>query len=86
MATINSQFADEVKRIGLVNGTVRIELGILAATDEGHKPSLEPSGILVMSLEGFLRSAATIDAFREELVAKGLVQREAKPNPLEGLR
>lgn len=75
----NSQFADEVKRIGLVNGTVRIELGMLANAEEGQKPSLESCGILVMSLEGFLRSAATIDAFREELVAKGLVKREAKP-------
>lgn len=79
--TTNSQFADEVKRIGLVKGTVRIELGLLAITDEGHEPSLEPSSVLVMSLEGFLRSAATIDAFREGLVAKGLVKREAMPLP-----
>jgi hypothetical protein len=73
------QFIDEFKRIGLANGIVRIELGVLPAAEEGQQPLLATSGTLVMSLEGFMRSAATIDNFLKQLVAKGVIRREQTP-------
>lgn len=71
------QFVDEFKRIGLTNGAVRIELGVLPPVEDGQPPVLQASGMLVMSLEGFMRSAATIDAFLKQLAEKGLIRRDA---------
>jgi hypothetical protein len=70
------QFVDEFKRIGLANGVVRIELGVLPPADEGQQPALESTGTLVMSIDGFLRSAATIEAFLKQLAAKGIVRHD----------
>jgi hypothetical protein len=75
------QFVDEFKRIGLANGAVRIELGFLPPANEGQQPILKTSGTLVMSVEGFIRSAATIDAFLKQLEAKGVVRRDATARP-----
>jgi len=77
------QFIDEFKRIGLANGIVRIELGVLPPAEEGQQPLLASSGTLVMSLEGFIRSAATIDNFLKQLVAKGVIRREQTPHGTE---
>ena len=71
------QYVDEFKRIGLANGAVRIELGVLPPVEDGQPPVLQATGMLVMSLEGFVRSAATIDAFLKQLAEKGLIRREA---------
>jgi hypothetical protein len=81
--THDPQFIDEFKRIGLANGIVRIELGVLPAAEEGQQPLLATNGTLVMSVEGFVRSAATIDAFLKQLVAKGVVRREPTPRGAE---
>jgi len=70
------KFVDEFKRIGLANGVVRIELGVLPTVEEGQQPVLEVSGSLVMSLDGFMRSAATINGFLKQLAAKGIVRQE----------
>ena len=70
------QFVDEFKRIGLANGAVRIELGVLPPVEDGQQPVLEAAGMLVMSVEGFVRSAATIDAFLKQLVEKGVIRRD----------
>jgi hypothetical protein len=77
------QFIDEFRRIGLANGIVRIELGVLPPAEEGQQPAMTTSGTLVMSVEGFMRSAATIDAFLKQLVAKGVVRRELTPGAKE---
>jgi hypothetical protein len=73
------QFVDEIKRIGLANGAIRIELGILPPVETGQQPILEASGMLVMSLEGFMRSAATIDAFRKQLLDSGVIRQNPPP-------
>ena len=73
------QFVDEIKRIGLANGAVRIELGILPPVETGQQPILEASGMLVMSVEGFMRSAATIDAFRKQLLESGVIRQNPPP-------
>jgi hypothetical protein len=77
------QFIDEFKRIGLANGIARIELGVLPPAEEGQQPLLATYGTLVMSVEGFIRSAATIDAFLKQLVAKGVVRHEPPPRDTE---
>ena len=73
---LDPQFVDEFKRIGLANGVVRIELGVLPPAEEGQQPVLATSGTLVMSLDGFIRGAATIDAFLKQLVERGVVRRD----------
>ena len=73
------QFVDEIKRIGLANGAIRIELGILPPVETGQQPILEASGMLVMSVEGFMRSAATIDAFRKQLLDSGVIRQNPPP-------
>ena len=75
----NPQFVDEITRIGLANGAIRIELGVLPPVEDGQQPILESSGMLVMSLEGFMRSAATIDAFRKQLLDKGVIRQNPPP-------
>ena len=82
--TKDAKFVAEITRIGLANGAVRIELGVLPPVEDGQQPTLESGGMLVMSLEGFMRSAATIDAFRKQLLDKGVIRQnpppEAKPS------
>jgi hypothetical protein len=73
------QFVDEIMRIGLANGAIRIELGVLPPVEDGQQPTLEASGMLVMSVEGFMRSAATIDAFRKQLLDKGVIRQNPPP-------
>lgn len=75
----NPQFVDQITRIGFANGAIRIELGVVTPVEDGQQPKVEPSGLLVMSLEGFLRSAATIDAFRKQLLDKGVIQQNLPP-------
>ena len=72
-------YVDEFKRIGLANGAIRLELGFLPPVEEGQQPVLETTGMLVMSVEGFVRSAATIDAFLKQLVEKGVIRRDPPP-------
>jgi hypothetical protein len=71
------QFVDEFKRIGLVNGAIRIELGVSAPVEEGQPPVSETTGMLVMSVEGFVRSASTMEAFLKQLADKGVIRRNA---------
>jgi hypothetical protein len=73
------QYVDEFKRIGLTNGAVRIELGVLPPAEDGQPPVLEAAGMLVMTVEGFVRSAATIDAFLKQLLEKGVIRRDQSP-------
>lgn len=73
------QYVDEFKRIAFANGTIRIELGVLPVVDEGQQPVLETRGTLVMSVEGFIRGAATIEAFVKQLAAKGIIRRDPLP-------
>jgi hypothetical protein len=73
------QFVDQITRIGFANGVIRIELGVVPPIEDGQQPTLEPSGLLVMSLEGFIRSAATIDAFRKQLLDKGVIRQNPPP-------
>ena len=73
------QYVDEFRRIGLANGAIRIELGVLPPVEDGQQPVLEPAGMLVMSVEGFVRSAATIEAFLKQLVEKGVIRRDPPP-------
>ncbi len=75
----NPQFVDQIIRIGFANGAIRIELGVVSPVDDGQPPTLEVSGLLVMSLEGFMRSAATIDAFRKQLLDRGVIQQNPSP-------
>lgn len=69
------QYVDEFKRIGLTNGAVRIELGVLLPAEEGQPQVSETTGMLVMSVEGFMRSAATMETFLKQLLDKGIVRR-----------
>jgi hypothetical protein len=69
------QYVDEFKRIGLTNGAVRIELGVSPPVEDGQQPVSETTGMLVMSVEGFMRSAATMDAFLKQLLDKGVIRR-----------
>ena len=78
------QYVDEFKRISLTNGAIRIELGVSAApVEEGQQPVSETTGMLVMSVEGFVRSAATMEAFFKQLVDKGVIRQNppASGNP-----
>lgn len=78
MAT-EPQFVDEFRRIGLANGAIRIELGVLPPVDDGQQGALESTGMLVMSIEGFMRSAATMQAFLKQLADKGVIRQEHSP-------
>ncbi len=72
------QYVDEFKRIGLTNGAVRIELGVFPpAGEDGQQPPSDATGMLVMSVEAFMRSAATMDAFLNQLIEKGVIRRNA---------
>ena len=71
------RYIDAVTRIDLVNGVVRAELGVLQPPrGEGKPPEVAQSGVLVMSLEGFVRIAGTMQQFLEQLSAKGVLRRE----------
>ena len=77
------QFVDEIRRIGLANGAIRIELGVLPPVEDGQPPVLEVTGMLVMSVEGFMRSAATIEAFLKQLAEKGVIRRDQPAQPIK---
>jgi hypothetical protein len=71
------RYIDAVTRIDLVNGVVRAELGVLhPPRGEGKPPEVAQTGTLVMSVEGFVRVAATMQQFLEQLAAKGVLRRE----------
>jgi hypothetical protein len=74
------QFIDTFTRIDMLNGVVRVELGVLQPRGEGQPPEIAASGMLVMSVEGFVRSASTMQAFLQQLAEKGVLRRE----PAEG--
>jgi hypothetical protein len=70
------QFIDAFTRIDMLNGVVRVELGVLKARGAGQEPEVVSSGNLVMSVEGFVRSAATMQSFVQQLAEKGVLRRE----------
>ena len=72
------QFVDEFKRIGLANGVVRIELGVLPPADEGQQPALgqRHAGHVDRWLPAQRR---TIEAFLKQLAAKGIVRHDPTP-------
>jgi hypothetical protein len=76
------QYIDAVTRIDLVNGVVRAEFGVLQPPRaEGKQPELVQSGVLVMSVEGFVRIAATMQQFLDQLASKGVLRREPTGAP-----
>jgi hypothetical protein len=66
-------FAHGIGRADVLDGMVRLELVTLSPGPDGV-PIPEPSRILWLPLEGFLRSAAVIDGLRGELAKAGLVR------------
>jgi hypothetical protein len=79
------RYIDAVTRIDLVNGVVRAELGVLQPPrGEGKQPEVAQSGVLIMSIEGFVRVAATMQQFLEQLAAKGVLRREPAGTPARG--
>jgi hypothetical protein len=79
--THDPQYIDTFTRIDMLNGVVRLELGVLQPRGEGQPPEVAASGMLVMSVEGFVRSAATMQAFLEQLAAKGVLRRDPASAP-----
>lgn len=75
--TQDPQFVDQFMRIDLTGGVVRIELAVLRPPADGRQPELRSNGTLVLPLDGFMRSAATIESFVQQLVAKGIIRRES---------
>jgi hypothetical protein len=74
-------FAHGIGRADLLNGMVRLELLTLVPGTDGA-PSSEPQRVLWLPLEGFLRSAATIEGFVGELRKAGVVR--AAPHAAAG--
>ncbi|HLN24075.1 MAG TPA: hypothetical protein VK558_08845 [Patescibacteria group bacterium] len=73
-------FAHVINRIDLLEGVVRLELGVMVPG--APEPIVEPRNIVHLPLNGFLRSAATIEGFLKELAKAGLV-RAATDAPVE---
>jgi hypothetical protein len=65
-------FAHVINRIDLLDGVVRLELGVMVPGTPD--PIVEPREIIQMPINGFLRSAATIESFLKELTKAGLIR------------
>jgi hypothetical protein len=66
-------FAHGIGRADFLNGMVRLELVTLTPGGDGT-PVAEPKRVLWMPLDGFLRSAATIEGLIRELAKAGVVR------------
>ena len=82
------QFADSVGLIQVFNQVVRIDLlkagQPVRAQDAGQQsnaPSLEPSGQLLMPIEGFLQAFGAMEQTLHKLAEAGLIKR----NPPQGM-
>ena len=65
-------FAHTINRIDLLDGVVRLELGVMVPGN--GEPIIEPRHVVHLPLNGFLRGAATIEGFLKELAKVGLVR------------
>ncbi len=72
---MNEIFAHAVGRADFLSGMVRLELVTLAPGADGGEPVAEPQRVLWLPLDGFLRSAATIEGLIGELTKAGVVRR-----------
>ncbi len=67
-------FAHGIGRADFMNGMVRLELITLVPGGDGA-PISEPQRVLWIPLDGFLRSAATIEGLIGQLAEAGVVRR-----------
>ena len=70
---MNDIFANGIGRADLLNGMVRLELVTLVPGADGTAAP-QSSQALWLPLEGFLRSAATVEGLIAELAKAGLIR------------
>jgi hypothetical protein len=70
---LNELFAQTVGRIDVVGGVMRLELATLVPV-EGEAPKMEPCGVLVMPMEGFLQSLNMMQEMVQKMAEGGLVR------------
>lgn len=80
-------FSDGLSDITFSGGAVRMVLAGLSAEqrDDQGRPRPEPRQVVIMTVEGFLQSLATMSRIAQQLEQAGIVQRQAPaPVPVSG--
>jgi len=70
---MEEMFAHGIGRADFMNGMVRLEL-VTMVPGSGPTPAVEPRKVLWLPLDGFLRSAATMEGLIGELAKAGIVR------------
>ena len=70
-------FAAGVARADLLNGMVRLECVSLVPGAAGEEPKVEPSQVLWLPLDGFLRTVPVLESLIQQMVEKDII----RPNP-----
>ena len=78
---MNTQYADGIKNIFINNGVVHFELATIILNDK-NEPIPQPSGTLVMSLNGLVNLHDQVNAIVKKMVADGIL----KPNEVEKIQ
>jgi hypothetical protein len=71
-------FVDGIGKIHFTGGMVRIDMISLEPTDEGKEPEAREKVRLIMPPDGFLGAFNTMQRLIDQLVEKGVFQRQEK--------
>ena len=67
-------YADNVGKVSVINGNVRIELLVIDEVKDNNEVALRPTSELVMPLDGFVKSFETQKKIIDKLVEDGILK------------
>lgn len=76
----NETFAHGISRVDVVGGVVRIEFfSLVPSATQGSEATPTPNHVVILPIDGFLKSYATQENLVQQLIQAGVVTRNDQP-------